>query len=243
MKKVLAVVLAVLMLVPTLALAETVVMGSNCSFPPFEYIDENGEPAGFDVEIGKLIAAKVGKDFYLENMDFDGLLMALNDGKLDFTIAGMTITDERKEQVDFSDSYFSAQQVVVVKKGYEGIKVFEDIKDKAVSVQDGTTGYLMATETLGIPADKVVGFKAANDAVAELKLGRVDCMILDAAPAKVFVAQNDDLVILEGIDTPAEDYGIAVKKGNAELLKAVNEVLAEIKADGTYDDLIAQFFN
>ena len=242
MKKFLAMALVLAMALPAGALAETIVMGSNCSFPPFEYIDEQGNPAGFDVEIGKLIAEKLGMDFYLENMDFDGLLLALNAEKLDFVIAGMTITEKRLEEVNFSNPYFDAQQVVVVQNGYDGIQSADDIKDKAVSVQDGTTGFLMATETLEIPADKVVAFKTANDAVQELKLGRVDCMILDSAPAQVFVAQNDDLQILEGIDTEIEQYGIAIKKGNDELLAAVNELLAEIMENGVYDALIAEFF-
>ncbi|MCL2544580.1 MAG: basic amino acid ABC transporter substrate-binding protein [Clostridia bacterium] len=242
MKKILALILTLALVLPTVALADTIVMGSNCSFPPFEYIDEQGNPAGFDVEIGKLVAEKLGVDFYLEDMNFDGLLLALEAGKVDFVIAAMTITEARQEQVNFSTPYFDAQQVVVVQKGYDGIQTYEDIKDKAVSVQDGTTGFLMATEDVGIPAEEVVAFKMANDAVAELKLGRVDCMILDSAPALVFVSQNDDLEILEGIETPAEQYGIAVKKGNDELLAAINELLAEIMADGTYDALIAKFF-
>jgi len=242
MKKILVLALVLAMALPAAALADTLIMGSNCSFPPFEYIDEQGNPAGFDVEIGKLIAEKMGMEFYLENMDFDGLLIALDNEKLDFVIAAMTITEKRQEEVNFSTPYFDAQQVVVVRKGYDGIQTVDDIKDKAVSVQDGTTGYLMAIEGLEVPADKVVAFKMANDAVQELKLGRVDCMILDSAPAQVFVSQNDDLEILEGIDTEIERYGIAVKKGNDDLLAAINELLAEIMENGTYDALIAEFF-
>ena len=242
MKKILAIALALVFALPTLALADTLIMGSNCSFPPFEYIDEQGNAAGFDVEIANLIAEKLGLELYVEDMNFDGLLLALDNGEVDLVIAAMTITEKRQEMVNFSTPYFNAQQVVVVQKGYEGIQSYEDIQDKAVSVQDGTTGFLMATEDLGIPADKVVAFKTANDAVAELKLGRVDCMILDSAPAQVFVAQNDDLMILEGIDTPTEEYGIAIKKDNEDLLAAVNELLAEIMENGVYDALIAEFF-
>ena len=242
MKKLLAIILALAIMLPAVALAETLIMGSNCSFPPFEYIDEQGNPAGFDVEIGKLIAEKLGMEFFVEDMAFDGLLMALDSGKIDIAIAGMTITDKRKEQVDFSDSYFNAQQLIIVRKDYDAIKTLDDVKDKTVSVQEGTTGHLMATEALEIPAEKVVAYENAADAVMELKLGRADCMIIDSAPAKVFVSKNDDLMILEDIETPPEDYGIAIKKGNEDLLAACNAVLAEIKENGKYDELIAQFF-
>lgn len=242
MKKVCAILLALAMMIPVAALADGVIMGSNCQFPPFEFIADDGTPAGFDVEIGKLIAEKLGKEFRVEDMSFDGLLMALDTGSVDFVIAAMTITDERKEQVNFSEPYFEAQQLVIVRKGYEDIKTLEDIQDKMVAVQDGTTGFYMATDTLGLPAERVAAFKNSADAIMELKLGRVDCVIIDTAPAKVFVDMNDDLVILENMETPVENYGIAVKKGNEEVLTACNAVLAEIKESGKYDELIATFF-
>ena len=242
MKKLLALVLAVLMLVPAAALADTLILGSNCSFPPFEFIDDNGQPTGFDIEIGALIAEKMGKDLFVEDMSFDGLLMAL-DGKIDMCIAAMTITDARREQADFSDSYFNAQQKIIVRADYDGIQSLEDIKDKQVAVQEGTTGHILATEELALPAEKVASFKNAADAIMELLTGRADCVIIDTAPANVFVSVNGGkLVILEDIETPAEDYGIAVKKGNTELLNACNEVLAEIKANGVYDELVAKYF-
>lgn len=244
MKKLLAVLLAVLMLsLCATALAEgTLTMGSNCSFPPFEYIDDNGDPAGFDVEIGRLVAEKLGMDFKVEDMAFDGLIAALDGGKIDMVIAGMTITPERQEQVDFSDSYFNAQQQVIVRAGTEDIKTADDLLDKTIAVQDGTTGHIYVTDTLGLPADQISAFKSAADAVLELKSGRADAFIIDTAPANVFVSMNDDLVILDGFDMPVEDYGIAFKQGNTEMVDAANAVLAEIKADGTYDALVAEYF-
>ncbi len=241
MKKIIALFLAAAMLLPVVALAnasDVLIMGSNFSFPPFEYVDDQGNFAGFDLEIAKL----VGKELVPEDMAFDGLLLALDGGKIDIAIAGMTITPERLEQVNFSDSYFNAQQAVIVRKDYDGIKTVEDLQGKTIAVQEGTTGHLMVTEDFGIPTENVPAFKNAADAVMELAQGRADCMIIDTAPAGVFVAKNPDLMILEGIDMPVEDYGIAVKKGNDELLAACNEVLAEIKASGKYDELVAQFF-
>lgn len=264
MKKLLAMLLMVALLTPAAALAETLIMGSNCSFPPFEYIDDAGMPAGFDVEIGRLIAEKLGMDFVVEDMSFDGLLMALDSGKVDIVIAAMTIRPDRQEQADFSDSYFNAQQQIIMVKGSKAAEeisallkdetepvtevstsyaaVMELLKTKSVSVQDATTGYYMATETLGISAEKVAAFKNAADAIMELKVGRVDYVIIDTAPANVFVSLNEDLEILQGIQMPTEDYGVAIKKGNAKVLEAANAVLAEIKANGKYDELVAKYF-
>lgn len=244
MKKVFALLLSLcLLLTATGALAEgKLILGSNCSFPPFESIDDQGNPTGFDIEISRLVAQKMGKELEVMDMSFDGLLLALQGGQIDMVAAAMTIRPDRQEQADFSNSYFNAQQKVIVRKGYEAIKSVEDIKDKYVAVQDGTTGYYMATDTLGLASDHVAAFKNAADAILELKSGRVDCVIIDTAPANVFVSLNDDLVILEDIVTDSEDYGIAVAKGNVELLTAINEVLDEIKANGVYDELIAKYF-
>ncbi|MDR3050221.1 MAG: basic amino acid ABC transporter substrate-binding protein [Oscillospiraceae bacterium] len=242
MKKLLALCLACLMLAPVAALAEPLILGTECSFPPFEYIGDDGQPAGFDIEIGKLIAAKLGRELVVEDMAFDGLLMALDAGKIDLAIAAMTITEEKQQQVDFSQPYFDAQQQVVVRKGYTDIKALADIADKAVAVQEGTTGHTLASEDLLVPADKIAAFKNAADAILELKTGRVDCVIIDTAPAKVYVAQNDDLEILPDIQTELEQYGVAIKKGNVAILDAANAVLEEAKTDGTYDKLVAAFF-
>ncbi len=243
MKKFIALLLMMALMIPMAGLAaDTLVLGSNCSFPPFEYIDDNGVATGFDIEIGKLIAEKLGKELVVEDMAFDGLLMALDSGKVDIVLAAMTIRPDRQQHADFSDSYFNAKQTVIVRKDYTGIATLEDIKDKMVSVQDATTGYILATEELKLPTEKVAAFKNAADAIMELKAGRADCVIIDTAPANVFVSKNDDLMILEGIELPVEDYGVAVKLGNEELLKVVNEVLAEVKASGKYDELIAQYF-
>jgi polar amino acid transport system substrate-binding protein len=246
MKKFLALLLVLAVLLPAAALADSLILGSNCEFPPFEFVEADGTKAGFDIEIGKLIAAKLGKDLVVDDMNFDGLLMALGTGKVDLILSAMTIKPERQEQADFSEPYFEAQQKIIVRKDYDGIKTLDDVKDKSVAVQDATTGYYLATDAapdgLGLPAEKVAAFANAAMAILELKQGRVDCVIVDSAPAAVFVSMNDDLVILDGIETPAEFYGIAVQKGNTELLTAVNEVLAEIKANGVYDQLITQFF-
>ncbi len=240
-KKALALVLALVVLLPAAAFADQLILGSNCSFPPFEYIDDNGAPAGFDIEIGKLVAAKLGKELVVEDMAFDGLILALDSGKIDLAIAAITINETRLAQADFSTPYYDAQQKVLVRADYDGIASLEDIPDKMVAVQEATTGHGLA-EKMGVPAEKISAFKNAADAIAELKAGRADCVIIDTAPANVFAAMNPDLVILEGIETEIEKYGIAIKKGNAEVLDAANAVLAEIMANGEYDKLVEQFF-
>lgn len=243
MKKILATLLTLTMLLTaSLAMAETVTMGTNAGFAPFEYIGDDGKPAGFDIEIANLIAADLGKELKIDDMYFDGLLAALDVGTVDFVIAAMTITPERTEAALFSDPYFNATQAVIVMKGYDGIKTVEDIADKKVAAQDGTTGFFMATDDLGVSESNVTAFKASTDTVLELTSGRVDCIIIDEAVAQNFLKLYDDIEIVQGLKMPVEEYGIAVKLGNEELVASINATLAKIKEDGTYDALIAEYF-
>lgn len=245
MKKLLATLLALTMVLTAAAgLADTIKMGTNAAFEPFEYIGDSGQPEGFDVEIGKLIAADLGMELEIVDMYFDGLLAALDTGMIDFVIAAMTINDERKEAALFSEPYFSdAAQAVIVVKGYEGIKTVEDIADKKVAAQDGTTGFMMATDSLGCDPANVAPFKASTDTILELTSGRADCVIIDLAVAQNFVAlYGDQIEIVEGLDMPQEQYGVAVKMGNDELLASINATISKIMEDGTYDALYAEYF-
>ncbi len=248
MKKFFAVLLSCAMMISgAVALAETVTMGTNAQFQPFEYIGDDGKPTGFDVEVAEKIAEVIGMELKIEDMYFDGLLSALDMGQVDIVIAAMTITPERKAAVNFSDPYFNATQAVIVMKGYDGIQAVADLKDKKIAVQDGTTGHLMATDPeseggLGCDAANVFAFKASPDTVLELTNGRVDCIIIDNAVAESFMKENDQIEIVQGLEMPVEEYGIAVKKGNDALLASINEALAKIKEDGTYDELIAKYF-
>lgn len=216
-----------------------VIMGTNAEFEPFEYRENGTDIAGFDVEIAKKVAEKLGKELKIEDMAFDSLIMALNSDKINFIAAGMTATDERKTQVDFSDSYFKSKQVIIVKAEDTSINSAEDLVGKSVGVQLGTTGDLFVSGTEGIGS--VAQFPTGTQAVMDLKNGKVDAVVIDAEPAKKMTEGQSDLKIL---DAPfvEEEYAIAVKKGDAELLKAINETLAEIKADGTYDTIYGQFF-
>jgi len=240
MKKLIALALTLCFgLIGTGVLADTIVMGTNPGFPPFEYIDDDGEIVGFDVEIAKLIAAELGAELVIENLEFGGLLAALDAGLIDFILSAMTITEERKQGRLFSDPYFLANQAVIVLEGYEGIASIEDMADKTIAVQEGTTGHFMAEDDVG--ATNITAFKLAPDTVLELQLGQADCILIDDAVAQYFLAAFEGLEILD-IEMPIEEYGIATSVENAEFIETVNAVIAKIKADGTYDALIDKYF-
>lgn len=215
----------------------SLVMGTNAAFEPFEYRNDQNEIVGFDVDVAKLIAGKDGKELKVEDMNFDSLIGALEAERIDMAIAGMSVTEERKLSVDFSDPYYTSKQVIVVKKGSD-IKSKEDLKNKKVGVQGGTTGDEMVTKDTSITVNR---FKKGVDAAVDVKNGRSDAMVLDEEPSKRIVAENSDLEILpEEFDR--EEYAIAVKKGNSELLKTINETIADMKKDGTYEKLLKSYF-
>ena len=219
---------------------DTIVMGTNATFPPFESVggESGDEVVGFDVEIAKEIARDLGKELEVEDMEFDTLLTALNANKVDFVIAGMTINPTRAESVDFTEPYYEATQAVIVKKGQSTIKTIDDLKDKKISVQLGTTGNDMASKYTG--EGNISAFNTGFEAVMELKNERVDCLIIDQQPALNFVSKNPELEILS-FDFDPEYYGIAIKKDNKELLDAANKTLARLKSSGKYDELLSQF--
>ncbi len=219
---------------------DQLVMGTNAAFPPFEYIGgaDGDEVVGFDIEIARAIAKNAGKELRVEDMEFDTLLTALNAGKVDFTIAGMTITEEREKSVDFSAPYYEATQAVIVQKADNQIGSKDDLTGRTISVQLGTTGNEIAKDFTD--DSNIVAFNTGFEAIMELKNGKVDLMIIDEQPARNFVKQNPDLEVLS-LSFEPEYYGIAVKEGNSELLAVINKTLEELKADGTYDKLLSEY--
>lgn len=215
---------------------KVIVMGTNAEFPPFEY-REGDEVLGFDVEIAKKVAEKLGMELQIEDMMFDGLIPALQAGKIDFIAAGMSVTEERKQNVDFSNGYYEASQVIIVTKDNDTIKGPEDLKNKKIGVQLGTTG---DTEAQNIEGAEVVQFNAGFAAIMDLQNGKVDAVILDSEPAKNFASQNNQIKILD-VELTKEEYAIAVKKGNTELVNAINAVLEELKTS-EYDRLVQKYF-
>lgn len=215
-------------------------VGTNAEFPPFEYVDDNGEADGFDIALIKAIGEKLGVTVEVENMEFDSLVASIG-SKIDVAIAGMTVTDERKESVDFSDAYYDALQYVIVPEGSE-IASFDDLAGKTIGVQLGTTGDIIASDD--VEGATVSQYNKAVDAVNDLLNGRVDCVIIDKNPAQVFEAQFAGQVkALDGamFNFEVENYAIALPKDDAVLAGQVNAALEEIKADGTFDKLVADY--
>ena len=213
------------------------VMGTNAAFPPYEFVDDNNEIVGIDAEIAKAVAEKMGYELEIKDMEFDSLITAVSTHSIDFALAGMTVTDERKESVNFSDTYAKGVQVIIVKEGSD-IKDVDGLKGKTIGVQAGTTGDIYCTDEFG--QDSVKQFNNGALAVAALNNGQVDCVVIDNEPAKNFVAANEGLTILETAYAE-EDYAAAIAKDNEQLLKDFNEALAALKADGTIGTIIEKY--
>lgn len=213
-------------------------IGTNAAFPPFEYIGDDGEPTGFDIALGEAIAEKLGLKAEVQDMEFGSLVASIG-SKIDVAIAGMTITEDRMKQVDFSDSYYDAVQFVIAVPGSEP-KTTADLENKKIGVQLGTTGESIAEEINGA---EVMSYDKAVDAVNDLLNGRVDLVIIDQNPAKVFEEKfAGKVVAIDGalFEFEPEQYAIAMPKGSA-MVEEVNKALAELKADGTFDALVNEY--
>lgn len=219
---------------------ETIKFGTNAEFPPFEFISANGaigEYDGIDMNIAKIIGDEIGRTAEIENMEFDSLLVALQNGQIDAVIAGMTVTDERKEAVDFTTPYYKATQVMIVKEDSD-IATAADMADKTIAVVQGYTGETCVQE-LGFPYE---AFKKGTECIMELTNGKCDVVVIDSATAQKYVKDNEGIKIVE--DSAAfesEEYAIAVQKGNTELLDQINKVVEAKLADGTISDLAAKY--
>ena len=211
-------------------------MGTNAQFPPYEYYE--GETiVGIDAEVGALIAEKLGMEFEIQDMDFNGIISAVQNGVVDIGMAGMTVREDRLEHVNFSTTYAKGVQVVIVKEGSD-IKTIDDLAGKLIGVQEATTGDAYASEDYG--EESVKRYQNGAAAVAALQSDIVNAVIIDNEPAKAFVAANEGLTILETAYAD-EDYAIAVAKENTELLEKINQALAELTADGSIDAIVNKY--
>ncbi len=273
MKKIISVALALVMMLGALMMLascgkdeNTLVMATNAAFPPYEY-KEGDQIVGIDAEIAAAIADKLGMKLQIEDVDFGAVLTGVAEGKYDMGMAGITVTEDRKLTMDFSDTYATGIQVIIVKDGSaiesldsifnfdeEGNPVSLKNPDIRVGVQENTTGDIYSSSSVAgwgfndlneddsIKTDRVVRFKTGAEAVTALKTDKVDMVIIDNEPAKSYVAANEGIHILEGDNEYAiEDYAICVDKGNTELLEKINKALAELKADGTIDKIIEKY--
>ena len=273
MKKIISIALIAIMLLTSIVAfsacskeENVLVMATNAAFPPYEYV-EGGNFAGIDVEIATAIAEKLGMTLKIEDVEFGSIIGGVAEGKYDMGMAGMTVTEERKQSVNFSDTYATGIQVIIVKNGssitsLDDIFVFDDEGNPTelknpnikVGVQQDTTGDIYSSSDVTawglndveedgtVKTDRVVRYKTGAEAVEALKTDKVDMVIIDNEPAKSFVATNDNIHILEGDNEYAiEDYAICVAKDNKELLDKINTALAELIADGSVQKVIDKY--
>lgn len=213
----------------------TLVMATNAEFPPYEYREGN-EIVGIDAEIAKAIADDLGMELQIEDMAFDSIIAAVQSGKADMALAGMTVSEDRLQSVNFSEPYTTAAQVVIIKEGSE-VASPADLTGKKVGVQLGTTGDMYAGDIENVTVER---FNKGFEAVQSLLQDKVDAVIIDREPAKVFVEQNQGLKILDEEYT-LEDYAIAIAKDNSELLEKVNGSLAKLKESGKIQEIIDKY--
>ena len=234
------------------------VMTTNAAFPPFEYVSDGDKVVGVDADIAQAIADELGVELQIDNVTFDGALTAISTGKADIAAAGITVTEERKQNMDFSDTYATSVQYVITKKGVT-VNNIEDLKGKKMGVQMGTTGDLILTDEINGYQDdagnnvegvlqgsgaEVIQYKSALEAALDMNNGNLDAVVIDKLPAENIVAVNDnmtctELVYADGSSTQ-EEYAIAVQKGNQELLDVINDVLKKLDEEGKIDEFILE---
>lgn len=228
---------------PAPAPAKVYVVGTDAAYAPFESQNEKGEIVGFDIDVVKAVAAKAGIEVKFVNTPWEGIFNTLAQGDRDLLVSAITITDERKQTMDFSAPYFDAKQLIAVKETSK-IKTLADLKKLKVGVQTGTTGDEVVTKLIGKNSANIKRFESTPLALKELEAGGVDAVVADNGVVIHYVANNAGSKFRTVDDTSftPEQYGIAVKKGNAELLEKINTALAAVKADGTYDKIYASYF-
>ena len=217
------------------------IMATNAAFPPYEMTDDNGNYIGIDVEVAQAIADKLGLELVIDNMEFTAALEAAQQGKADMVMAGVTVNEDRLAVMDFSDSYATGIQVVIVKEGSD--VTMDNLGEMMIGTQLGTTGYIYASDTPdngGYGEDHVIGYDNGITAVQALMNDQIDAVIIDNAPAQEFVKANPGLTLLDG-EWALENYAIGFEKGNTELVEAVNEALVELIADGTVQAIVDKY--
>ena len=211
-------------------------MATNATVPPYEMTTDTGAFEGIDVDTAQAIAEKLGLELQIDDMEFDAALLSVQQGKADIVMAGVTVTDERKAVMDFSDSYATGIQSIIVPEGSD-IATPDDLAGKKIGTQRGTTGYIYCSDDFG--DENVVAYDSGLTAVQALNNGQVDAVVIDNAPAQEYVAANPGLVVLD-TSYAEEDYAIGMAKGSA-LEDAINAALEELKADGTLQSIVDKY--
>ena len=221
------------------------VMSTNASFPPYEMVAADGSLEGIDIDVAAAIAEKLGLELQIDNMGFDACILAVQQGKSDICMAGLTVTPERSAVMDFTDTYANGVQVVIVAANSD-IATLDDLaNDKMIGTQMGTTGYIYCSDTVengGYGEDHVVPYDDGAAAIQALLKGQIDAVVIDNMPAQDYVAANPGLKILD-MEYANEDYAIGIAKGNTALLDAVNAALNELIADGTVQSIFDKYIS
>ena len=220
---------------PTTLAAGTLSIATSPDFPPYEMLGDDGKPTGIEMEIMAIIANKLGLKLEIMEMDFDSALMAVGT-KSDMVVSGVTILEERKLTMDFTDSYTTAVQVIVVPEGSS--VTLDNLGEQMIGTQRGTTGFLYCEDDYG--EDHVIGYDTYTTVIQALLNGQVDCVVMDDSVARAYVAANPGLTILD-TEYAVEDYAFGVTKGNTSLLNAVNGALNELIKDGTVQKIIDKY--
>ena len=219
-------------------------MSTNAEFPPYEMVKGDGGFEGIDVEVAGLIAEKLGLELVVDDMGFTAALEAVQNGRSDIAMAGITVNEDRLANMDFTDSYATGVQVVIIKADSPAVQSIDDLASAAlIGTQEGTTGYIYCSyppEEGGYGEDHVVAYETGAVAVQALLAGQVDCVVIDNQPAQEYVKANPGLEILD-TEFAVEDYAIAVKKGNTQLLEQVNKALGELIADGSVQKVVDKY--
>ena len=219
---------------------DTLIVGTEAGFAPYEYMEGN-DVVGIDMDIAQAIADAMGKKLEIRNMDFEGALLAVQNGTVDFVAAGVSVDEDRKKVMDFSDDYVDSTEVIVVNKATPAISAVsdEDLTDKVVGVQQGNIADFYVS---GLAAKEVKRYTKFAQAAEDLKNSKIDCIVMDQYPAEELVAANAELAILDGA-LFQDKYAIAVKKGNAELLEDINKVIQDLKDNGKIEEFTANHTN
>ncbi len=227
--------LSTLLLVGCGSKKETIIVGTEAGFAPYEYMKGN-EVVGVDMDIAKAIADHLGKELEIRNMDFDGALLAVQNGTVDFVAAGVSVDEERALVMDFSIDYVDSTEVVVVNKDNPTVARIDDLDGKIIGVQQGNIADFWVEEN--VEAKEIKRYTKFAQAAEDLKNGKIDCIVMDQFPAEDMVATNPELTILDGV-LFEDKYAIAVKKGNKELLDEINKVIEKLKDEGKIDEFMA----
>ena len=212
-------------------------MATNAAFPPYEMVADDGSFEGIDVEVAGKIAEKLGLELVVDDMDFGSVITSVQSVKSDIAMAGLTVTEDRKQNVDFSDTYATGVQMVIVPIDSD-IESIDDLQGKLIGCQESTTGYIYCSDDYG--EDMVTAFPNGANAVQALLSGKVDAVVIDSQPAQEFVAQNEGLKILD-TEYVTEDYAIGISKDNTALRDAVNNALKELIDDGTVQSILDKY--